>query len=664
MKQQYRILSMFLALTLIFSAFAGNLAFAEETDSSVISLNEFGSVSSVEKYSRSTYEIEIDKPDVQLEVSSSDESVAKSYLTEEDEGSGYFRLTLEGWEEGETELTFTASDGTTLKKTIAVEDTGYEWDYTAEADVNDDFTIPSGNSRYIKIHYESSNWDTFPYPTLTADNPEDFAVTLIGSDGSDYFYRVDAAGSDGTSATLSVGSSDYLISQELCKVSIQENSNLKLDTKSTYFCNLFDTYRFNVYTDSDTAPDVAAYNDNLEVLLVGKIKGGYEYEMEAEHEGESLVQATLDGETAAFAVSVQFDSQPSVVSDTSDEVSVERGLTYTYKISVMGGGTPSFTPDQDGAFTVRSVRKDGIDYYCTVAATGPVGSSASLLVSFPNSGEDDYTVKAGTVTVAKPSEYALESDTNEDFSLAKGSSYVFCITGATDFYAGSSDVFAISKLGKSGDKTFYRITAVGSVGRAAGFFITAPGRVPLKVCAVTVDPVEITSDTNDDFELPAGKSYQFKITAVGASSIQFHAGSSGVVNPVLVKRQGNDFYYKITATGKPGQKTGIYASVPGEKEAKKLCVVTVGKVKVSSDTNDDFTLSAGQSYQFKITAPGASSINFMAGSKGVIQTDFVAKKGDDFFFRVTGTGTSGQKTGIYVSTSNQNNKKICVISIK
>ncbi|WP_156990679.1 hypothetical protein [Caproicibacter fermentans] len=663
MKKQYRILSMVLALTLIFSVFTGNLAFAEETASSVISLNGFDSVTTVEKYSRTSYEIEIDQPEVQLEAASSDESVLKASLQAESGNSGYYTLVLEGWEEGEATVTLTASDGTTVAKTITVEDTGYEWNYTAEADQTEDFTLPSGNSRYIKIHYENLDADTFTYPTLVTDQPDDFNVTLEGSDGDDFFYRVDATGNDGATGTLSLGSSDYVIPKKLCDVTIAENSNLSMDTKSTYVCSLFDTYHFVVRTTSAAAPEVTAGNDNVSITPVGKVEGGYEYVMDADHEGTSLIQATLNGETAGFAVTVNYDSKPSVSFDAPKEISVERGKTYTYKFSIMGGGTPSFAPDQDGAISVQSVRKDGIDYYCTVAATGAVGASANFLVSFPDTGEDGDTVNAGKVTVTEPVGIVLKSDTNNDFSLAKGSSYVFCITGATGFYAASSGVFSVSKLSTSGNETLYKITATGDAGQGAGFYMSAPGRVPLKVCAVTVAPVKITSDTNDDFELAAGAGYQFKITAPGVKSIQFNAGSSKVVAPVFVRRVGNDFYYKITAVGKPGEQTGIYASVKGQ-DAKKICVVTVGRIQLKSDTNNDFSLAAGAGYQFKITAPGASSVNFGSGSSGVIQTYFVKRVGNDFFFKVVGTGASGQQTGIYASALNQDAKKICVITIK
>jgi hypothetical protein len=654
---------MILALALVFSMVPGDLAFAAEAGSSVISLNDFASVTTVEKSSRTTYEIETDQPEVKLTAVSSDDSVLKSSLTEESDSPGYYMLVLEAYGEGEATVAITASDGAAVSRQITVQDTGCEWDYTAEADQTEDFSIPSGNSRYIKIHYENPGADTYTFPTLVSGHPDDFSITLESTEGNDFFYRIDAVGSEGQTATLSIGSSDYVVTKKLCNVTIAENSDLSIDTESTYVCSLYDTYHFVVHTDSENAPAVTAYNDKLTVTPVGKVTGGYEYAMEAQHQGESLIQATLNGETAAFAVSIHYDDPPSVAYDAPEEVSVERGQTYTYQFSIMGGGTPSFTPDQDGAFTVQSVRKEGIHYNCTVAATGAVGSSASLLVSFPDSNDDSYTVNVGKVTVAKQTGIILESDTNYDFPLAKGSSYLFKITGSTSFYTGSSGAFTVSKVRASGNDSLYRITATGKVGEAAGFYMYAPGCVPLKVCAVTVAPVKITSDTNDDFELSAGKSYQFKITAPGVDSIQFNSGSSGVIRPVLVRHTGNDFYYRVTAVGTPGQQTGIYASVPGQ-DSVKICVVTVGKVKVSSDTNSDFSLAAGKSYQFKITAPGASSVNFTAGSASVVHASFVKRSGDDFFFKVIGRGISGQQTGIYVAAPNQDFKKVCVITIK
>lgn len=81
----------------------------------------------------------------------------------------------------------------------------------------------------------------------------------------------------------------------------------------------------------------------------------------------------------------------------------------------------------------------------------------------------------------------------------------------------------------------------------------------------------------------------------------------------LAKRSGNDYYYKITAVGKPGFSTGLYMAIPGQP-AQRICIASVCKpAYFISDTNDDFTLITESPYTFKITAPCAKTVNLTAG---------------------------------------------------
>lgn len=88
--------------------------------------------------------------------------------------------------------------------------------------------------------------------------------------------------------------------------------------------------------------------------------------------------------------------------------------------------------------------------------------------------------------------------------------------------------------------------------------------------AENTNPVEIQSDTNSNFSVKKGGSYQFRITAPGASAVNFGAGTAGVFNVSLVSHIGDDFYYKITAVGEVGKETGIYTSFL-DKPPKTLC---------------------------------------------------------------------------------------------
>lgn len=670
MKKQLRTLSILLTITLLISTLFGAGAFAAESDGSgssgagIVSEN-FSALTGMTLNSRTTYDVQLDNAALTLAAASSDSSVVQTYLQPDTANLGSYVLVLEAWKAGTATVTLTASNGETLARDVTVGSTAADKNYTVSSDTTD-FSMPSGNSRYITVHYESSSLDNV-FPTLAADNPNAFEVELTDydPDKNDYYFRVDAVGGNGQKTTLYMGSSDYVIPDKLCTVTVAPNRDLSIDTDSTYICNLYDNYRFVVITSSATAPEVTAVNDRVTIDNdhVTKFSGGYEYEMTAQEEGDSLVTATVNGETAAFAVKVNFNDQPSVVSDGPKALTLPQGNIDTYTVSVMGGGEPELVSDTEGAVTIQAVKKDGIRYTYTVAAVGTPGTTAKLLITFPHSGEDEFNTEIGSVTIDQPAADAMKSDTNYNFSLYYGKSYTIKLTNVTGFSTGSSGVFSIVKTGQQGADSYYKLTATGKVGEATGLYMSAPGKVTKKICVASIRAVDIKSDTNSNFSLAVGAGYQFKITAPGASAVKFSAGSAGVVNIVPLSHTGNDFYFRIVGAGKPGQQTGIYATVQGQP-AKKLCVVTVKGITVSSDTNSDFSLAKGKSYLFKITAAGAGSVNFGAGSAGVVSTAVVSHSGNDFYCKVTAIGSAGQKAGIYVSVPGQTAQKLCVVTAK
>jgi hypothetical protein len=107
--------------------------------------------------------------------------------------------------------------------------------------------------------------------------------------------------------------------------------------------------------------------------------------------------------------------------------------------------------------------------------------------------------------------------------------------------------------------------------------MSVPGQAAQKACAVTIsDTGFFSSDTTSDFTIPQFGSYTMKITAPGAKTVDFYAGTKGILWINKVKQVGNDYYYCIVpGGGSLSSIVGIYVSVDGQP-AKRVCRVTVG----------------------------------------------------------------------------------------
>ena len=87
----------------------------------------------------------------------------------------------------------------------------------------------------------------------------------------------------------------------------------------------------------------------------------------------------------------------------------------------------------------------------------------------------------------------------------------------------------------------------------------------------------VVSDTTINFTIKRGSAHCFKMTVVNGSNLtpSFTVGNGNVLKTQFVAKVGNDYYYRVYATGTPGQSTGVYTTLPGQN-AVKHCTVTVG----------------------------------------------------------------------------------------
>ena len=146
------------------------------------------------------------------------------------------------------------------------------------------------------------------------------------------------------------------------------------------------------------------------------------------------------------------------------------------------------------------------------------------------------------------------SDTTKNFSLAQGASYQFKITssdGSEPAMSVGSGSLAVTKVGKSGNAYFFKVTAVGKVGDQVGVYLDKS-----RLLVITISASSVKLDTGAKINVAKGKTYQFKATSTTA--VKATSGNSAVFQVVKSTKTGNNTYVTVKATGNKGQCTGIY----------------------------------------------------------------------------------------------------------
>lgn len=207
--------------------------------------------------------------------------------------------------------------------------------------------------------------------------------------------------------------------------------------------------------------------------------------------------------------------------------------------------------------------------------------------------------------------------------------------------------------------------------------MTAKETFTVKAVSDSSKNIIIKSDTTGTLSLKQGSSYTLKINCATkggkATKPVVTAGDSKIVKVEYLKHNGSNYYYKITAIGKVGQSTGVYTSATGVKAARQVNVIITsaakptpidtGKHKVKCDTTIEFNLKKGASYTFKITSPKEFVPIFAIGTKGIFSFELVKKSGDEYFYKITAIGTTGQSAGVYTTIPDQDPIRHCKVLI-
>jgi hypothetical protein len=103
---------------------------------------------------------------------------------------------------------------------------------------------------------------------------------------------------------------------------------------------------------------------------------------------------------------------------------------------------------------------------------------------------------------------------------------------------------------KTSDAVAYAKQAVAKLPKEADVSIVS--RLKKRLSALAT----YESDTTCD--VLVNRSYTFRVTSKNGKVPTFVVGTSGVFQSKLVLQKGNDYFFKITAIGKPGEAAGVY----------------------------------------------------------------------------------------------------------
>ena len=386
--------------------------------------------------------------------------------------------------------------------------------------------------------------------------------------------------------------SDFAVRSTAREASIADNNNLKFSTSKdnityTLFTNVSKTtdpsagWAHRIYKNASPLPDGTKYlKIEYPIDIDTEHPLGLEWRfninhVELDNSDNSVIDQTV---TALDKLDASVTSQKVANGTPISSLNLPKTLKATVngKKEILSGVTwasnPAYNSAKAGAYTFTAVLPN--EY---VLGSGVELPKITITVAAHEDSEDgssEHHPSHGGSSDDKPTTAlpGCKSDTTNDLTVHD--TYQFKITSTNgsvpNFVIGTPGVFKTELVSHNGNDYFYKVTAIGKAGQQAGVYVNGGSKLlVLTVGHSTKDTPNCISDTTDD--LTVHGTYQFKITSTNGAVPTFVIGTSGVFKTELVSHNGNDYFYKVTAIGKAGQKAGVYVN-----GGSKLLVLTVG----------------------------------------------------------------------------------------
>ena len=221
---------------------------------------------------------------------------------------------------------------------------------------------------------------------------------------------------------------------------------------------------------------------------------------------------------------------------------------------------------------VWNVGSSSYDPSSSAAQTFNVKGTAVLPAGTVNPNSVSLSVSISVAVSAKPSETSsnrdtkqqepktvssnFTSDTTSDLSVQD--SYQFRITSADgsvpSFVLGTPGVFSVQTIRGGRNEFFFRVTPIGRPGSQTGVYLDGKTRL----LVLTVAPVQwngTACDTQGMFDVQEGKTYQFKVVSDHKPVLMPGSGSFRLLD---IRQNGKEWYFRFSASGRPGESCGFY----------------------------------------------------------------------------------------------------------
>ncbi len=526
-------------------------------------------------------------------------------------------------------------------------------------------------------------WQRYPFFfTMTKEN-----VTLVSTASSDptvvgteiektddpYKYIVYASGYKNGKSTVTVTASDG--STMTSDIIVEGNApyTISSDTTQDFSIPKNGSYIMKVHfvnniPQSSKIPSVVSDNKNVvatQIMDYSPTKSN-DYFFRIDALGNVGENATLYiggfGDIMNRLCKVTVRANKDLKLDTTTQYNCDVGTTYKF-IAYTSSATVPAVSANSGAVTTKYAGKVAGGYLFSVTSLFP----GDALIRVTSNGE----YASFLVSVRMQS---LTSDTPRSITLDSGKSYTYKIkvTGSKDptFTAEFPNLLAVTLVKKEGGYFYVKVTAKGNAQASSALIANFPNQTqipyPVYVGYVLIpDPHASTapapkSDTTTAVTIAKGTSYTYKIT-----NATLYLSFTSNFTTELIRSDGYDKYYKITATGNIGGTSGVNILYDGQLHP--ISSVAVGSYPpVKSDTTSDFNIAPGGSYTFKITTANPQ-IEFYTDNSALFTTSIVKHVGNDYYCKITAKNISGKSAAFFVNIPGDIHPvvtRLCSVSIK